>query len=282
MISVDEYLTINRIDSLNSSKVLAIHSPRGGNIGADLLRGIVYCSKCNQTLTSMLIPKRDKVTGNIVHARYYYKCETEGCIMHNKSARAGLVIEAAQEFFRKYLFITKNNYSNYVTEAKKEAQRKSVEFGSAIARLKLLAANKEKSYENVKDLIIKNPDLKDHYDLAKYAKEIKKLKASYKEAVDSRDKIKSAIPTFEEYLKLLQSTPVILGKIRDMKTMDALLRIFFSNFTITPVKDGTFKGSIVTYKLNEPWQGFVDDDDFVSGAGTETLTPDLFLGKEAL
>lgn len=51
-----------------------------------------------------------------------------------------------------------------------------------------------------------------------------------------------------------------------MKTMDALLRIFFSNFTIHPVEEGKFKGSSVTYKLNEPWNGFVNANDFVSGA----------------
>lgn len=67
-----------------------------------------------------------------------------------------------------------------------------------------------------------------------------------------------------------------------MKTMDALLRIFFSNFTIHPIKDGTFKGSRVTYKLNEPWEGFIDNGDFVLGAGTGTLTLDLVLGKDAL
>ncbi len=266
MITVNEFLRINKIDSLNSSKVLAISRPRSGDIGADLLRGMVYCSMCNKTFTSMLIPKRDKVTKEIIHARYYYKCETEGCSMVNKSARGGLVIEAAQQFFRQYLFVTKSNYAYYAKEAEKEANRKATEFTSAIARLKLLIANKEKSYEEVKDLIIKNPELKDHYDLAKYAKEIKKLKKDYKEAADSRDKIKSAIPSFEEYLKLLESTPVILSKIRDMKTMDALLRVFFSNFTITPGEKDFRKGSTVTYKLNEPWQGFVDDDDFVSGA----------------
>lgn len=67
-----------------------------------------------------------------------------------------------------------------------------------------------------------------------------------------------------------------------MKTMDAFLRIFFSNFTIHPPKDGTFKGSNVTYKLKEPWEGFLNANDFVRGAGTETLTLDLFHGKEAL
>lgn len=266
MITVDEFLKINRIDSLNSSKVLAISRPKSGQIGADLLRGIVYCSKCNKTLTSMLIPKRDEQTKEIIHSRYYYKCETDGCPMANKSATAGLVIKAAQEFFQRYLFVTKSNYAYYVEQAKQETNRKATEFTSVINGHKTSISNKEKSYEDTKELIAKNPELKEHYDLNKYAKEIKKLKKEYQEAIDARDRIKSAIPSFEEYLKLLKSTPVILGKIRDMKTMDTLLRIFFSNFTIHPVKDGTFKGSEVTYKLNEPWQGFIDNDDFVNGA----------------
>lgn len=37
------------------------------------------------------------------------------------------------------------------------------------------------------------------------------------------------------------------------------------------MKDGSFKGSRVTYKLNEPWQGFIDSDDSVSGAHLQNL-----------
>jgi site-specific DNA recombinase len=281
MISVSDFLTINRIDSLDNAKVLAVHRPRGGDIGADLLRGMIYCSKCGKTLTSMLIPKRD-ADNHILHARYYYKCETEGCPMHNKSARAGLVIDASQAFFKQYLFVTKTNYSHYVTEAEKEAKRKFAEFDSTISKLKVVVANKEKSYERIKELILNDPALKEHYDLNKYTKEINKLRSQYERSIKQRDRIKSSIPTFEEYLKLLEITPVILSKIRDMKAMDALLRIFFSNFTITPPEDGKFRGSTVSYKLNEPWEGFVNANDFVSGAGTGTLTLDLVLGKDAL
>lgn len=266
MIAADDFLKINKVDSFDSSKVLAIHSPRGGAIKADLLRGMIYCSKCNKTLTSMLIPKRNKETGEVIHARYYYKCETDGCVMFDKSARAGIIINAAQQFFMQYLFITRSNYSYYFKEAEKEAARKSVELDSTIARLKILVANKEKSYERTKDLVLNNPELKDHYDLNKYATEIEKLKSDYDRTLKNRNRIKAAVPTFDEYLKLLELTPVILGKIRDMKAMDALLRSFFSNFTITPTVDGSFKGSSVSYKLNEPWKGFVENGDFVLGA----------------
>lgn len=282
MVSVDEFLKINRIDDLRDAKIFAINRPKGGNIQADLLRGMVYCGKCKKPLTSMLVPKRDRETGEVLHARYYYKCETEDCVMHIKSARAGLVIDEAQRFFWKHLFITKSNYQYYLKSAKKEAKRKTAEFDSNIARLKRVIANKETSYQKIKDLILESPDMKDHYDLRKNKKEITNLKKEYMKALLQRKLVDDAIPTFEDYLKLLKLTPVILGKIRDMKAMDELLRIFFSNFTIMPVQNGTFKGSKVTYKLNEPWDGFVNDDNFVSGAGEGTLTPGLILGKDAL
>ena len=267
MISVNDFMKINRVDSLNNSKILAISSPKSGDIRADLLRGRVYCASCNKTLTSMLIDKRHRETGDIFQSRYYYKCETAGCDMEGKSARAGLIIDAAQSFFNDYLFITKSNYSHFMSEIEKEAKRKSVEFDNTIARTKTLIANKERAYEQTKELILKNPELKEHYDLSKYSKEVEKMKKEYNTAIKRRDNIKAAIPTFEQYLKLLQTTPDILGKIRDMKTMDALIKIFFSNFTITPGPDGFRKGSQVSYKLNEPWEGFVKSNEFVSGAG---------------
>jgi hypothetical protein len=266
MISVENFLKINRIDSLNSSKILAISAPRGGDIRADFLRGRVYCGVCSRSLTSMLIDKKDKNTGEIIHSRYYYKCETEGCAMTGRSARAKLIIDAAQQFFQDYLFTTKGNYADFTKGAQKEAKRKSAEFDSIIARSKIEIANKEKAYEKIKDLIVESPELREHYKLDRYAKEIEKIKGNFTKAVKSRANIKSSIPTFEEYLKLLETTPVVLGKIRDMQVMDTLIRIFFSNFTITPDKDGFRKGSKVMYKLNEPYEGFVKNGDFVLGA----------------
>lgn len=271
MISVDDFLKINKVESLSSSKILAISRPRNGNIRADLLRGKVFCGACHKSLTSMLIDKRDKETGEIIHSRYYYKCETLGCDVKGSSARASLVIDAAQQFFQDYLFITKGNYEHFVRVAEKEAKCRSAEFDSVMARSKIIIANKEKSYERTKELIIKNPELKEHYNLDKYRTEIDKVKKDYAKASKQRDNIIYAIPTFEEYLKLLETAPVILGKIRDMKVMDMLLRIFFSNFTIKPVREGSFKGSIVTFKLNEPWKGFVESNDFVHGATEQNL-----------
>jgi hypothetical protein len=110
-------------------------------------------------------------------------------------------------------YLKKGNYAHFVKEAEKEAKRKSAEFDSIIARSKITIANKEKSYEQTKELILKNPELKEHYDLDKYSKEIDKIRKDFISATKQRDNIKSAIPTFEEYLKLLETTPVILQRL---------------------------------------------------------------------
>lgn len=266
MISVQEFLKINRIDNLNSNKVLALHSPRTST-KADLLRGMIYCDACHKTMTSMIIEKRYKDTGEIKEGRFYYKCETPECMLTGKSVRAGVVINSAVSFFQQYLFITQSNYKAYLEAAQARADIKAVEMTSLINKLKVTIANKEKAYEKTKELIRDNPELKSHYDLDKDSKEIELLKKDYKQTVLKRENIKNTLPAFKEYLKLIESTPVVLQKIRDMKTMDTLLRIFFSNFTIKPVLEGTFKGSIVSFELKEPWKGFLENDDFVIGAG---------------
>lgn len=282
IISVDDFLKINKINSLDSSKILAINRPRGGEIKADLLRGAVYCGKCKKTLTSMLIPKRDKDTNEVIHARYYYKCETEDCPMRNKSARAKVVIDAAKEFFSTYLFITKENYDTYVENAHTAIDQKNTELRSRIASLTSQLGDKKRHFEQVKKLILNKSELAEFYDLKSLKKEEDDLRNQLAKLTDKRSHSKEAIASYQEYLKLMEATPVILGKIQDMTVMDALLRIFFSNFTITPTQESTFKGSAVAYNLKEPWAGFLKNEKLVHGAGTETLTLDLVLGKDAL
>ncbi len=130
-----------------------------------------------------------------------------------------------------------------------------------------MIANKEKAYEKAKDIVLSNPSLSEHYDLDKYVKEIESLKTEYRRTSKAKNGVKDSLPTYEQYLKLFESTSVILSKIRDMKTMDTLLRIFFSNFTITPGEKSFAKGSTVSYKLKEPWEGFLVNGNFVLGAG---------------
>ena len=267
MITVDDFLKINKIENLDSPKIIAINRPKGGDIRANLLRGMVYCSCCNKPMTSMLIDK--KRNGEIYESRYYYKCETIDCSMEGKSARAKFVIDEANQFFESYLFITESNYDKILRLAKKQMREELCRIDSKIASLKTTIVNKRKNYDNAKNLIQNDLSgkLARHYDLDKILDEIESLETEQKRLLDIKNTSSNIMPSFDYYLKLFKSTSVILDKIRDMKQMDKFLRTFFSNFTITPGEGGFRKGSVVSYKLNEPWEGFVNANDFVCGAG---------------
>jgi len=266
-ITVNEYLKINKIDSLDSSKVYAINKPKGGEIFANLFRGGVVCGACNEPMTSMVTNKRNKVTGEKYDYRYYYKCENGHCNFNGKSIRAKSIIDTAEAFFNSYLFINKSNYLVIKESAEKSIKCKGANLASEIASLKRKIALKKQHYEQTKALILENPELKDYYNLGELLDEQKELEQRYELVANQKRLLKDSLITFDEYLKLFKSLPVIFEKLDDMNELNQLLKIFFSNFIIEPIKKDTFKGSKVSYKLNEPWKGFIESNDFVCGAG---------------
>jgi DNA invertase Pin-like site-specific DNA recombinase len=277
LMTVDEFMKINKVSIDDTIRAAA--KARTG-IRANLLRGLVYCGACNKSLTSMIIDK--KARGRLIESRYYYKCETLGCEVSGKSARAGLVVNAAKEFFATYLFTTNDNYTCYVENAKKALKHNTVELESNIGRAKQAVGDKKKKYKDATEFILNHKELAEHYNLDSMSKDVSEAEKQLADLISQRGNVKNSIATYEQYLKILESAPVILDKIHDMDVMDNLLRIFFSKFVINPNSGKFNKGSKAIYKLNEPWAGFILDKKFVIGAGEETLTLDLFLGKEAL
>lgn len=266
MISVSDFFKINKIDSLESPKILSMARPKtASDPRANPLNSMVHCGVCSKSMICMVIDKKDPKTKQVISSRYYFKCETKSCIMFGKSARGKFVIDAAQKFFETYLFIIKSNYETYTSNARKELLRKNYSLDANIAKLSV--TQQEEAFENARNLLAKQPDLSKHYDLDSYANKLENLRAELADEIYRRKQTKEAIMTFKEYLKLFDSTSVILGKIRDMNQMDDLLRIFFSNFTIIPGEKSFQKGSEVTYILKEPWNGFLENGDFVLGAG---------------
>lgn len=123
-------------------------------------------------------------------------------------------------------------------------------------------------YDQTKELLLhSSPTLAAHYDLDKIKEKEDTLRSTIEELTAQGASSKDTLLSYDEYLKLFSTIPDILSKTQDMAVMDALLRKFFSNFTITGTEDGFGRGSTVAYKLNEPWNGFVENNDFVLGAG---------------
>ena len=69
--------------------------------------------------------------------------------------------------------------------------------------------------------------------------------------------------------------------MHDIVQLDDVVRIFFSNFYVKVYGRGKGQRYDIDYKLKEPWQGFLSDDNFVHGRGERTQTFDLSVPNRA-
>lgn len=266
MITVNDYFKLNKSSAFDASKLIASQRIKRNETKANLLRGIVFCGTCNKPFTSMLTPK--KKDGVLISTRYYYRCENKGCAMYYKSVKARMVIEEALKFFSTHLFVTKENYETYLKGAKDEIKANNVLVESQLSSLKVRLKSVKDEYDQTKELLLhSSPTLAAHYDLDKIKEKEDTLRSTIEELTAQGASSKDTLLSYDEYLKLFSTIPDILSKTQDMAVMDALLRKFFSNFTVTGHNGKFLQGSSVSYELKEPWKGFLNDDEFVSGAG---------------
>ena len=268
MLTTEEFFRLNNVKDFNSQKLLRTIRPRRDGVMADLMRGRVFCGACNHKMESMIINKK---TNNGAKVTYYYmyRCANKECEYKGKSARANLILKEAKKFFNKYLFTTRSNYDHFLDSIGDLTAARRANLRSEINRLSREESNLMNSLEKTKDVMTRNPELGEYFtDRLKGATEnIKKARTEIETRKREPDDLKSEKISYEEYLKLFESISVIFEKSPKMADTDAILKIFFSNFLITPTKSGTFKGSEVAYKLNEPYEEFVKNDNFVCGAG---------------
>jgi DNA invertase Pin-like site-specific DNA recombinase len=269
MIEVDDFYKINQVTSLSSNKILSIQKKKDSDIRANLLRGMVFCGACDMSMSSMVIDK--KKGGEIYESRYYYKCETEGCVMCGKSARAAIVLEAAHRPFLNMHhngILTKQTHEAIMRRVKIAVTKKNQELNSKIVSQRSKITKLQSQYDDTKLYLVQNKEVSSHFNLDELQKSIKDEEAKLVKLKTALEAEKEVILNYEEYLKLFRAIPVILSNIRYMKVMDELLRFFFLNFTIHPYNDTFRKGSTATYNVKEPWLGFLKDANFVNGART--------------
>ncbi len=140
----------------------------------------------------------------------------------------------------------------------------------------------QSQYEDTNAFLLRNAEVSKHYNLDELEKSIKDEEITYAKLKVKLEAQKDVVLSYEEYLKIFRAKRVILSNVRYIKVIDELLRFFFLDFTIHPIKGSFHKGSTATFTLKEPWVGLFDDKKFVNGAGQGTLTPGLVLGKDAL
>ena len=285
VVSVEDFFKINKISSFESSKLVSsiMSNKKKDETKADLLRGVVYCGFCGKAFHSGLTSKvfaADKETGK--KSFYYnYKCETSGCEFKGKSVRANKVLNCAYEILEEYLFTTEDNYAHYLADAKAKIDEDAKVMRSEIMSLTKRVGEKKKELQRAKDYLILHPEDREYYDLKELKEEKDDLGTRLEELSTILQERKGAKLTYQQYLELFSSISVKLRKTHDIAVIDQNLRKFFSNFTVKQLGKGKQQRCEIDYKLKEPWQGFLENNNFDHGRGERTRTFDLTVPNRA-
>ena len=194
--------------------------------------------------------------------------------MYDKGPRAKVITDFCIDFLDKYRFTTKTNYDNYRVEmgGYQTSQRK--ELTKLIASLAKQVSDKEREYNNAMR-IASDPN---HRLAQRYAdqvelldKELKSLRKDLKEAKDTKDKLNTAILSYERYLELFDNTANLLRSEPSLELLDNVLSKFFSNLVLKgalmPPKNAITRWEVTDFKLREPHAGFFKDSNFELGRG---------------
>lgn len=268
VVSVSEFMTINKITDLSDPKLVSSFTvKKREDIKADLLRNVVMCGYCGKSFSSGLTFKTLK-GGRVAY--YFYRCETEGCLFKNKSVRAKVVLDYAYDFLNSHLFTTRSNYAYYLQEARQRTIENTKQLNSEAKSYTKQIGVIRGEYENAKKAVAKNPQLAKHYDLDKLADDIDKAQSAMSRLNQQISDTKEGLITYEKYLELFSNISVKLQKTKSMKVRDEILRKFFLNFHIKAFGVGKKRRYEITHKLNEPFAGFIKSNDFFDGRGERT------------
>ena len=246
-VSVEDFMTINKMDKKSDFFKLSRSYKKGEKVRANLLRNKVVCSLCGEEKTSGITSKKNK-EGQTNY--YYYRCETEGCPLENKSTRAKVIVDFAIDYLNKKPFSNLKSYTHYKDEfirvAKERVREKQM-------GLKIKKATLTKAEERIVDLkaamVLETDETVKGFqkdDFESTTEKVLQLNKDIESIEKSIKSIKGAPMSYEKFLELFDNMAKTITKTSKMEHLDTMLGKIFSNFTVN-------KKSVEEYTLNEPF-----------------------------
>lgn len=278
MVTVDEFLKINKFSDIKKAFEVKTRSAKGG-VKADFLRRIVYCGHCNEPMSTGITTKKNK-------KYYYFRCDTIGCKIKlssgkkvNQNARGKVILDFVYQFLEDCKFTDKKIYNHYIKEMKQVREYELKELERRRKSLQQEKSNLEESIVKYKEFIIdeKDNEIRNSYkvDLKaknKRLKEIVKLLAKIKKA---KGKGGEAILTYKEFIELFGKLADILRKTKSINSKDQIIRRIFSNFVLKDKK-------VAMFSLNPPFDEFANIAEIKNSRDDRTRTCDLTHPMRAL
>ena len=252
-ISVEDFVLINNLKGGNKEVAkLARNYRKGDDVKADLLRGRVYCSECEEPRSSGITHKKDK-SGSKHY--FYYRCDTPGCKLQNKSTRAKVIINFVNDFLAQKPFSSKTAYEHYAKEMRVVELERGKERRVLLNMLIGKEASLTKKQVRIKEFILDEKDsrfVEDFKgDMVKNETELKHVQADLKELRAVIDAEKSAILLMPDFLENMEKVAQIIASTKTMAELDFCIKKMFSNFFID-------RKNVVSATLSEPFSRLVD------------------------
>ena len=249
MVSVADFMKINKLDDKSELIKLAKKHRRIDDVQANLMRGMILCSECGETMSAGITRKKNKAKTKQTNY-FYYRCETDGCLRYGKSVRAKHIINYFYAYLKKKPFSSRYSYDHYVVEMKRVSQQRIGEARSTMLVLQGQLLKVNERLESTKELLRggENDSIKEFYrnDLVKIKENIEDIEKHIKEKQGYIDNSKVSIATYGKFLELMENMTTSLTSIKGMAQLDFNIKKMFLNFTV--------KGNeVVKSTLNSPF-----------------------------
>lgn len=263
-VSVDDFMRINKLDQKSDFFKLARKFRRGEDVKANLMRGMMICAECGDTMAATITtkPKQDK-------RYFYFRCENDECVRKPRSVRAKVIIDAIQEFLKQKPFSSQTAYNHYVKEMELVSEERVRQANTNLLAHRLKKSKAETRLARAKNLLFDEKDdsiqatLKQ--DLKDLGNQIRAIDTDIEKAEAIVKAGKTAIITYEKFLELMEKLPKTIASIKNMAELDFVIRKVFSNFTV-------HAKSVENITLSTPFDALCDPKVATSGQG-ETRTP---------
>lgn len=262
MISPEDFLKINKIEDIKKAFKFTASFQKPGAVSADLMRGMVTCGICEETLTAGITSKKAK--GGTTRY-YYFRCDNNQCEAYGKSTRARVIMDFAKDFLKKHPLSSKKAHQRYIEEMQFTYNTKVELHKKEMASLQQIRKTTEQKFENSKILFSGETDdemkkiLKD--DIKLFGKKVADLNQRLETVKQQKEGLKGVILDYSAFLELFAELPNLLEKMTKIEDLDFIMRKVFLNFVIKDKK-------VARVSLNHPFSELMETSEFRFGRGT--------------
>tara|TARA_Y100000114_G_C11597872_1_gene248941 strand:- start:36 stop:596 length:561 start_codon:yes stop_codon:yes gene_type:complete len=181
----------------------------------------------------------------------------------------------AVAYLKQHQLANEETYKLYKSDMLESIAEQTDDLKTQERQLIMHIANQKQRYENVRDVVSQgDPKYMRHYTpehLDKLSSEIESMQSELRGIRRDIAEIGDSFVSYEQFLKLYKNAGELLRLTSGMSLADEIIRIFFSNFTVTGVPYGPKmkqkQWSITGHCLRKPFDKIAENDEFLVWSG---------------